>query len=132
MGSKTLTFTSSTWNTPQTVTLRAEDDADGSDISYQIRHAVSGADYTTVPAIAVDTVNVISRDDDTRRIRFRFRDAVDSGDRRGGWLQNLHVGDLDPTDSRHGGVNVTVTPSFSSGAPSSLSISPASISWNGA
>ena len=47
---KRLTFTPESWNEPQTLTVRAADDADDADDAATISHAVSGADYAGVTA----------------------------------------------------------------------------------
>ena len=46
--SKTLTFTTSNWQTAQTVTLRAGADSNTTDNTYTIGHAASGGDYGSV------------------------------------------------------------------------------------
>ena len=46
----TLTFTTANWDTQQTVTVMAAQDADGDDDSAIVTHAVSGADYASVVA----------------------------------------------------------------------------------
>ena len=46
--SKTLTFTTSDWQTAQTVTLRAGADSNSSDDTHTIRHRASGGDYGSV------------------------------------------------------------------------------------
>ena len=43
-----LTFTASTWNTAQTVAVRADEDDDGSDDSATLSHTAAGADYGSV------------------------------------------------------------------------------------
>ena len=61
---RTLTFTTSTWATAQTVTARALDDDDGGDETTAIAHAADGADYDDVSAsLAAETA-----DDDPRRV----------------------------------------------------------------
>ena len=57
-----LSFTTSNWNTPQTVTVNAAHDSGTSNDSASLTHRASGADYGTA-ASAVLTVTV--RDDDT-------------------------------------------------------------------
>ena len=60
-----LSFTggaSGNWNRPQTVTVIAKQDADQSDENFQITHAVSGANYGSVTAPAIQ---VRVSDDDT-------------------------------------------------------------------
>ncbi|RKH87485.1 hypothetical protein D7Y21_19125 [Corallococcus sp. AB045] len=50
----TLTFTTSNWNTPQTVTLRAAQDADNVDGTATITLAMPGLDARTLEAVEVD------------------------------------------------------------------------------
>ncbi|RKH54050.1 hypothetical protein D7Y23_01770 [Corallococcus sp. AB050B] len=50
----TLTFTTSNWNTPRTVTLRAAQDADNVDGEATITLAIPGLDARTVQAVEVD------------------------------------------------------------------------------
>ena len=57
----TLTFGAGTWNTAQTVTLTAAQDADGADESATITHAASGGGYAGVSAPLTATVD----DDET-------------------------------------------------------------------
>ena len=58
----TLTFTADTWNTPQTVTVTATQDADAvADDPVTITHAVSGGDYQDVTAADVE-VTIIEDD----------------------------------------------------------------------
>ena len=58
----TLTFTTSTWNTAQQVTVTAAQDSDAVDDSATISHAVTGGDYAAVTA---DSVVVTVDDDET-------------------------------------------------------------------
>ena len=58
----TLTFTPSTWNTAQTVTVTAAQDSDTAEDQATISHVVSGEDYGSVPA---PSVPVTVPDDDT-------------------------------------------------------------------
>ena len=55
--SAALSFTAMTWDTPQTVTVSADEDADAVDDTAVIGHTVSGADYGSVSAATV-TVTV--------------------------------------------------------------------------
>ena len=57
-----LTFTSSNWDTAQTVTVRAGQDADAANDSARVTHTVSGGDYGSVSA---SPVAVTVTDDDT-------------------------------------------------------------------
>ena len=61
---RTLTFTTSTWATPQTVTARALDDADGVDEEVAIAHAAVGGDYRDVTRSLAARVS----DDDERAL----------------------------------------------------------------
>ena len=45
LSSNTLTFTTSNWNTAQTVTVKAGEDDDGTDDSVTLTHAAAGGDY---------------------------------------------------------------------------------------
>ena len=58
----TLTFTTSTWDTVQTVTVTAAQDSDAVDDSATISHAVTGGDYA---GVAADSVVVTVDDDET-------------------------------------------------------------------
>ncbi len=58
-----LTFTSATWNTAQTVTVTAAEDIDAlTDDAVTLTHAVSGADYASESAASV-TVTITENDD---------------------------------------------------------------------
>ena len=61
----TLTFTTANWNTAQTVTVKAADDADGTDDAVTLAHAASGGNYEDVSAELKVTVT-----DDDRAIVF--------------------------------------------------------------
>ena len=59
---RALTFTAVTWDTAQTVTVRAEEDADAlADAAVSVTHAASGGDYGAVTGPAV-TVTVVEND----------------------------------------------------------------------
>ena len=55
-----LTFTTSSWNTPQTITVTATEDDDVSDSTATLTHVASGSDYVSV----TKTVSVTVTDDD--------------------------------------------------------------------
>ena len=57
-----LTFTTSNWNTAQTVTVSAADDDDGIDGAATFTHSASGADYGSV---VIDSVTATESDNDT-------------------------------------------------------------------
>ena len=75
----TLTFTTSNWNTAQTVTVKAADDEDGADDAVTLAHAASGGDYAGVSAELKVTVT-----DDDRGIVFTPTSlTVEEGDATG-------------------------------------------------
>ena len=57
----TLTFTTTTWNSAQTVTVKATDDADGADDSVTLTHTAAGGNYAGVTA----DLDVTIDDDET-------------------------------------------------------------------
>ena len=59
-----LTFSTSNWRAPQTVTVTAAQDTDAVDDSATISHAVAGADYGT-HSVSAGSVTVTVRDDET-------------------------------------------------------------------
>ncbi len=60
----TLTFTMSSWNTPQKVTLFASDDADGDNGQATLEHTASGGGYAGITG----EVTVVESDNDTKGI----------------------------------------------------------------
>ena len=64
LSSNTLTFTVDNWNTAQTVTVKAGEDADGANDTGTLTHTASGGDYVTVTKDLPVTVT----DDDTAAI----------------------------------------------------------------
>ena len=61
----TLTFTNSNWNTAQSVTVTAAEDADAAPDEAEISHTSDGADYT---GLSITTVNVTVAENDTLEI----------------------------------------------------------------
>ena len=61
LSTTTLTFTTSNWNTPRTVTVTAEDDPDAADDRATLTHTASGGDYGDVAR----DLPVTAADDDT-------------------------------------------------------------------
>ena len=61
----TLTFTTSNWDTAQTVTVTPVEDANGTGETITLTHMQSGGDYT---GIAADSVTVNVTDSDTRNV----------------------------------------------------------------
>ena len=62
-----LTFTADDWDTAQTVTVAAADDADGEDDAWTLAHAVSGGDYAGVTPEDVP-VSVSDNDEASRTV----------------------------------------------------------------
>lgn len=62
LSDSSLTFTSSTWSTLQTVTVTAAEDADAAEDTATITHSVSGAEYNSAPTPASVAVTVADND----------------------------------------------------------------------
>ena len=91
----TLTFTSTTWNTFQTITVQATEDDDGENHSFTITHAVAGYGTVTAPDITVGVT-----DNDTKGVTL----SATSGDvDEGSSTTYTLVLDTKPTS------NVTIT-----------------------
>ena len=73
----TLTFTTSNWHRPRTVTLRAREDTDGAWDRVTLTHTASGADYGSVAGALVVTVS--DNDGNTPLIEFT-QNAIDTGE----------------------------------------------------
>ena len=74
-----LTFTNSSWNTAQQVTVTAADDADGADDSETLTHTAAGGEYASVTA----TLPVTVVDDDRGIVLSPTSLSVDEGDATG-------------------------------------------------
>ena len=103
-----LTFTMSNWETAQTVTVTAGDDADTTDDSVALTHSAASAD-SGYSGIAIAGVAVTVNDNDTAQVNGRVVTwtAVDNATgytqcsgRRAGY--NTGHGDLDGSGQRHG------------------------------
>ena len=57
-------FTTTDWNTPQEVTVTADEDDDGHDDSHPIQHAVDTGSAPKYLGVSVDSVQVTVDDDD--------------------------------------------------------------------
>ena len=75
----TLTFTTSNWNTAQTVKVTARHDADGADDSVTLTHTAAGGEYASVTA----TLPVTVVDDDRGIVLSPMSLEVDEGDATG-------------------------------------------------
>ena len=85
-----LTFTTSTWNTAQTVTVSAGEDADANDDTATLSHRASGGDYASVSAERLG-------DDDRQRDGGLGAVGPDAGRRRGG-RRRVHGSSGDAAD----------------------------------
>ena len=93
---KRLTFTPESWNEPQTLTVRAAQDADDEDDAATISHAVSGADYAGVTAADVP-VAVLDDDKSFGVMTVRLSDGADG------------AGTHDPAPAEHHGEAFHIT-----------------------
>ena len=64
VGPPSLTFTADTWETPQTVTVRAAEDTDTVDDAQTITHAVDSDNAPEYVGLSIDSVAVTVTDDD--------------------------------------------------------------------
>ena len=76
----TLTFTTTTWGTAQTVTVRAVEDDDGGNETLDLTHAASGGDYDDLSA----TLGAQVADDDPLGLVFAATDLTTNGLDEGG------------------------------------------------
>ena len=109
-----LTFTSSNWDTAQTVTVSGEEDDDANDETVTVSHSVSGYDSVTT----ADDVSVTVTDDDTAGVSVS---PTSLSVNEGGTTTYTVVLDTEPNSS------VTVTPS--SGDTDVATLSPASLTF---
>ena len=93
-----LTFTTTDWNTAQTVTVNAAEDADGNNDSVTLAHAASGGEYDTVAG----TVMVTVIDDDAPNVT--VTPVTVDVDEAGGTVDYTVVLNTQPT------AEVTITP----------------------
>ena len=111
---ETLTFTPDNWNTPQTITVAAEHDADAYDASTTITHDVSGYHHITT----ADEVVVACPDDDTPGVRVvPTALTINEGD------ENTYTVVLNTRPA----ANVTITPT--SGDEDLATLSPATLTF---
>ena len=118
----TLTFTSTNWNTPQTVTLTAADDTDGTGESATITHTVTGpAEYASVQA----TITANTTDDDAPSFVFDA-DPDTANDQAGPLaleeLQSSTTNSDDYTVRLSAEPTQTVTATIASGDTSSVTV----------
>ena len=102
LSSNMLTFTVDNWNTAQTVTVKAGQDADGANDTGTLTHTASGGDYVTVTKDLPVTVT----DDDTAAIVLSETDlTVTEGDAAGsstrsGWPHSPRAASRSPLRDR--------------------------------
>ena len=118
-----LTFTRTSWQTAQTVTVTAAHDDDARDESAELRHTASGADYSGVRALALD---VAVEDDDTEGVTISKTEVEIN---EGGRERYTVVLDTAPSDT------VTVRMEIATGGDEDVTTSPTwlkftSSSWN--
>ena len=118
----TLTFTSTNWNTPQTVTLTAADDTDGTPESATITHTVAGpTEYASVQA----TITANTTDDDAPSFVFDA-DPDTANDQAGPLaleeLQSSSTNSDDYTVRLSAQPTQTVTATITSGDTSSVTV----------
>ena len=104
----TLTFTTSNWDTAQTVTVKAAEDDDGSDDTVTLTHTAAGGDY----AGASGDLEVTVTDDDRGIVLSPTSLTVDEGDTTGATytvkLATQPSEDVTVTVSGHNGTDVTL------------------------
>ena len=105
-----LTFTTTNWDTAQTVSVAAREDVDATDEMVGITHDVSGADYGS---IAVDSIDVAVTDNDTRGVTLSTTSlSIDEGSGTVTYsvvLRTQPTNEVTITPSRSGDGDVTVS-----------------------
>ena len=105
----TLTFTTSNWNTAQTVTVKAAQDADAADDTVTLTHTAAGAEYDDLTASLKVTVVV---DDTAAIVLSAARLAVGEGDTSGESytvkLSHVPTASVTVTVSGHAGSDVSL------------------------
>ena len=115
-----LTFTTSNWNTAQTVTVTAEQDGDAADDTATITHTVSSTDDAEYDGVSASSVSVMVTDDDSVGVTISETSLdIEEGD-SATYTVSL---DSEPTGS------VTVT--FGGVADADLSIDKTSLTFTG-
>ena len=94
----TLTFTSENWETPQTVTVSADQDADAADDTQTVGHAVADGSAAEYIGATIDDVQVTVTDDDAASVSIDPTElSCDRGRRH---RRQLHSGPRLSTDRR--------------------------------
>ena len=109
LSANTLTFTTTNWDTAQTVTVKAGEDDDGTDDSVTLTHTAAGGDYAGASADLKVTVT----DDDRDIVLSSTSLSVDEGDTTGTTytvkLATQPSADVTVTVSGHAGTDLTLT-----------------------
>ena len=107
-GTSTLTFTTDNWDTAQTVTVTAGQDADGADDAVTLTHTATGGEYEDVTA----TLPVTVVDDDRAIVLSRTSLSVDEGSAAGSTytvkLATQPSEEVTVTVTGHSGTDVSV------------------------
>ncbi len=112
-----LSFTPTTWETAQTVTVRAAHDDDPLDDTAELRHAATGADYGGVRALPLA---VAVTDNDTRAVT--LSESTLSFDEGGSATYTVVL------DTRPSGT-VRVMPALATGSDADVTVTPSSLSF---
>ena len=118
--SAALTFSTSDWNTSQTVVVSGVEDDDGKNENFELTHTASGANYSGVP---VNNLTVTVTDDDTRRVTITpslLKMTEEGTGNTGTYTVRLET---EPVDG-----DVTITPS--SDNPGGATVSAAVLTFN--
>ena len=114
----TLSFTATTWSTPQTVTVTGQEDADMDSETLEITYAASGGGYDSLTP-AAQTVTV-SDNDGTRRVISSQATAITLTE--GGGLASYNL-------SLSAAPSADVTIGLTSSDPGAITVSPASMTF---
>ena len=110
VSSVSLTFSTTTWETAQTVTVTAAQDADGVNDSVTLTHAVAGGGYD---GVVVASVEVTVEDDERGVVVSETELTVTEGDATGSSytvvLSAQPTGDVTVTVDGHSGTHVSVS-----------------------
>ena len=122
VSSASLTFSTTTWQTQQTVTVTAAHDIDALNDTVTLTHAVSGGGYD---GVVVASVEVVVEDDERGVVVSETELTVTEGDATGSSytvvLSTEPTGDVTVTVGGHSGTDVLV---------SSASLTFAAVTWN--
>ena len=104
-----LSFSTSNWSTPQTVTVRASEDADSAQDTATVTHTVSGGDYASVTASDV-AVTVTDNDTTVSPTTLTVTEEGTTGETYTVVLDSQPTASVEITVAGHSGTDVTPTP----------------------